>query len=76
MFPCTFPIYGLLLPLLTIAHARPISRWFKLVLRAFVCPLHSSVMDGPWHMNQRQIHYHLARAKHGFEQHGRHLAIF
>lgn len=61
MFPCTFPIYGLLLSLLTI-DARPISRWFKLVLRAFVCPLRSSVMDGSWHMNQGQIHYHLARA--------------
>ena len=41
---------------------RLVSLWFKFAPRAFVCPPRSVVMDGLWHMNQRQIHHHVARA--------------
>ena len=41
---------------------RLVSLWFKFAPRAFVWPPRSVVMDGLWHMNQRQIHHHVARA--------------
>ena len=64
MCPCTPPIYFLssVFPLQRLFLPWLVSVWFTLVPRAFVCPLRSVVTDGSWQMNQRQIHYHLARA--------------